>query len=161
MLQPLSVSASDFSDSELKAIYIYRLTKFISFKDNLITICTLDENPSSSKQHVGNVLATIIQKKKSSKLQIKENPFISEIKGCDILYIDKTKSTNLKDILAKTNEYPIVTVSDIKSFAIRGGIFGFIYDNNNRIKMQVNLPKSRKQNIKVSATLLEMIDVIE
>ncbi|MBL7215949.1 MAG: YfiR family protein, partial [Phycisphaerae bacterium] len=48
-----------------------------------------------------------------------------------------------------------LTISDLVGFAKRGGIIGFVEDNN-KIRFEINLDAAQKENIKIRSQLLTL-----
>ena len=154
-------SVTGVSEQEIKAVYLYKLSMFIYFDNKPTKICTLSNREEG--ESVGSIIKLNIKEKKIEKadnIQIILNPFISEINKCNIVYIDSSKEDLVKDILSAIDNQPIATVSDIKGFLFRGGMFSFVTTKESNIKMQVNYTNASSKKVKIDSTLLNMIKVI-
>ncbi len=147
--------AQKFSENEVKAAFIYKLTKFIKWGSDSLTFCTIGDDDSNSHK-IGQAVGKIAE-----NIKIISDIGLDQINSCNMLLIDDSKSNNLKNIFVQTSRKQIVTISDIKSFTRKGGMFGFISDSDGRIKLELNLYNAKESNIDVSSRLLEMIKVVE
>lgn len=150
-----SLSAAEFNESQVKAAYLYRLPSFMIWQNAgenpTISICVLDE-----EEEVGKNLSALVEKnKKKNALNVIENIAISQIKDCNILFISQSKEVVLQDALAKAAKHHVMTTSDIKGFTRRGGILGFVR-NNERITMEASIRNAKANDVKMGSKLLSL-----
>ena len=155
-----SLHAQKFSENEVKSAFLYKVTKFIRWGNNSnIVFCTIGEEDDTSIK-ISQAFSAITKGKKPP-FTIKPNIALNKIDKCNILYIDQSNSNNLKNIFSLTAGKPIVTVSGIKSFSRRGGMFGFITDSNGRIKLELNKGNAEISNVDIKSSLLEIINIVD
>ncbi len=70
------------------------------------------------------------------------------------------KSKELSQILNKTKDRNILTISDTRGFAQRGGILQ-LYFVSQKLKLKVNTHSAKLQNIKIKPTLLRIASVVK
>lgn len=151
---------------KIKAGYLYNFTKFITWpKINSATfnLCIIGADPFGAD-------IDPIEKKSAFSLPIKilrldEADFLSapNVKAvCHIFYVSATD--NLKIIFEKIQAYPykhkILVVGESEAFAAEGGMIGFV-KRDSQIKLQINLQSVQQTDLKISAKLLEIAELIK
>lgn len=149
-----------FEDTQIKAAMMYKLTKFIDWphKRQHIVLCTMGEDHHRSDITVADALRHILDKK-SSPMTLKSDIDPGEVGQCNIVFISADKIKEIKDILTVTRKHYVVTISDIKSFIRRGGIFGFYKDADCRVQLELSYDNLKKAGINLDTSLLEVIRV--
>ena len=84
---------------------------------------------------------------------------ITEIGGSNILFISRSESERVPEILSAVKNRPILTVSDGDTFANQGGIIQFVTDKN-RIRLRINLAAAQAANITISSKLLRVAEIV-
>lgn len=146
-------------ENKVKTAYIYNFTKFIDWPGQSA------ENEPIKICFVGNdTLRTAVGELKN--LQVKGRSInivrfndIGSLTSCDIIFISRSEERQLSQILERLQGTPALTVSDIPQFSRRGGMIGFVAENE-RVKIEVNPRVIRQAGLKVSAKLLEVARVI-
>jgi len=81
---------------------------------------------------------------------------IEELQECDLLFISADEADNISDILPVLNRRQgILTVSDARNFARKGGMIGFVQQEG-RIRFQINKRMARQANLAISSELLKL-----
>lgn len=158
ILQVSNVHAAPFTKNEIKAVFLYKLTKFIRWEKEKISLCFLGDIPDENNKTIVNALEDL-QGVDNKEFSLKGDIDIKDLKFCDFLFIGLEQEHNLKEVLFVTNKYKIVTLSDIPGFSKKGGMFGFIIDSN-KLGVELNFTNSRKNNININSSLMDMIKVI-
>ncbi|MCU7836629.1 MAG: YfiR family protein [gamma proteobacterium symbiont of Taylorina sp.] len=145
-------------EDKLKSIIVGKIAKFINWENSdsnefIITVY---------KNQLGNYFNSIHKGKKinDKKIRIKYINNIENLKFTNILYISKATSSELSSILNYIHEKNILTISDLRGFAQKGGIIQ-IYSLSQKLKLNINLKKAKKENIKIKASLLRMANIVE
>ena len=147
------------SEIDLKAVFIGRFSKFITWpesdRDKFI-ITVIDTNPFDSK------LDKLYKNKKihNKSIKIRYVTSIDDIKESDILFITIKNPKEVKKVLKYARENSILTVSDAKGFAQRGGIIQIDFVMR-KIKLKINNEASKEAKIKISSSLLNISEVIK
>jgi len=79
----------------------------------------------------------------------------AKINRCDMLFFCGSEARYIEKLLPLTELSATVTVSDIFDFAARGGMIGFVMENN-KVRFDINVAQCEKENIKVRSQLLEL-----
>ncbi len=150
------------SEYQLKGAYLYHFTKFVTWPDNAFTteqapfqICILGENP------FGQLLDALTQKTIHNKpITIVELPTKQSIHHCHLLFIAQSEQDQLTDILAITQNKPILTVGDMPHFTQQGGMIQFMRVNDT-LRFSINQKIALQSDLKISATMLQVGYVIQ
>ena len=145
-------------EDKLKSIIVGKIAKFINWensdsKEFVITVY---------KNQLGDYFNSIHNGKKinDKKIRIDYINNIENLKFTNILYISKATSAELSSIFNYINKKNILTISDLRGFAQKGGIIQ-IYSLSQKLKLNINLQKAKKENIRIKASLLRMVNIVE
>lgn len=150
--------ASQPSETEIKLVYLYNFTKFVSWpenafpaKDSPFKLCIFGDAPAQE-------LVASLRKKTTAgrRFDILFPKDLSDIPDCHITFFHQLSATLTKRILRATLASPTLTVSDLSGFANDGGIIEFVRDEQQRIRIRVNISNASKCKLNISATLLEI-----
>jgi len=158
-----SASAAKYTEDEVKAVYLFNFTSFISWpKDSFnntqeaFTYCSLGGENSVTK-----VLQEILlgEKVAGRIVLLKNITKLSDISNCQVLYLDKRKNQDIALILQTLKNSPTLTVSDAKGFAMQGGAVE-LSTKNEHIKLLINVAKVKATQLSISSKLLRIADLI-
>jgi hypothetical protein len=82
--------------------------------------------------------------------------------NCHIFYVSDVNNSRLifKKIQSSPNNANTLIVGGNDSFAAEGGMIGFV-NRNGKIKLQINLQSVKRTDLKISAKLLEIAELIK
>ena len=83
-----------------------------------------------------------------------------ELKDAHLVYIDSSREDRVPGILGRLGHDGILTVSDSRRFAARGGMIGLVVQNA-RIAFEANLDAIDRSRVKVSSKVLRLARVVE
>lgn len=156
--------AQSFSEAEIKAAYIFKLAKFITWNGahkSHIKFCYVESARSSEDISVGNSFKRLVSTKNAQdQWSVTHIRGLDGIKNCDVLFIAETEASSLSNILSLIGNADILTISDIRRFISKDGMLGFTLDNEDRVKMEANLGAIRKTNVMLSAVVLELMQQV-
>ena len=153
------------SEYFVKALYLYNFTKFVQWpgdyavgKNPEINICVTGKDP------FGNELTNIEKASTATlKLNVLRGVSESQFTSCHVLFIGASEESRIDAILAKTAGQPILTVSEVKNFAERGGNIGFVnveqavgLFSKEKLKLEVNRKAATGSHLKIDANLLQI-----
>ena len=125
----------------LKAVYIEKLTRFISWPYSAFKFNSGD---SIVFGIYGETALTEIAKQlykdreiKSKKVKIVQLNDSSDFSKCNILFISNLPENKLYSLFDRLYGKPILTISDTKEYAEKGIMINFII-RNGRIKFEIN-----------------------
>lgn len=142
-----------YTDATVKAAYIFNLSSFIDFPSQRkqLDICIIGDDL------IGISLANLQAQKlpKSQNITISKREVNSSYDSCELLYISSQNADQLSHILYKTETLPILTISDIDSFAQKGGMVELV-NTGKKVQLHINLIEIKKKNLKISGKVLEI-----
>ena len=158
-----NAEAQDVYEDQIKSVFLFNLTHFVTwpFPD--------DQRPSTFNIGVyGNasfqkVLAQTVESETKDGHQLKVTSVrdLTKITNeCRIVFIAKEVGSDWERIHKKIKGLPILTVSDLKDFASRGGMVALLRENNN-IKIEVNYTRVQQAGLSMSAKLLRLARIVE
>ena len=149
---------SKAEEYQVKAVFLYNFTQFIewpeaAFKnpDEPFVIGIMGDDP------FGNYIDQTVEGESigTHPIKIKRCNDLRGALSCHILYINSVEKEWMRTILSTVSEKNILTVSDDPSFNNLGGIIRF-YTEDNKIRLQINLPRSKEAQLLISSKLLSV-----
>ncbi len=159
MQSPQKRTASD--ESEVKAVFLFNFAQFVDWPpsklpaDSAIVIGVLGKDPFG--KYLDETVAN--ETVNGHPLKVERYSTIQRIGNCHILFINPSRTIRVVDVLKKLGDKNILTVSDEANFAKQGGMIHFINENN-RIKLMVNLGSVRESQISISSKLLSLAEIV-
>jgi YfiR/HmsC-like len=80
---------------------------------------------------------------------------VSDTANCRIVYVNPSKDTPLKSVLATLGNANVLTVSDAAGFTDQGGMIQFVLDGN-RVRFEINLAAAQRAGLNLSSQLLKV-----
>ncbi len=150
-----AAQSSSYSEYDIKAGFIYKFISFVQWPKEkeppkTITIGIIGKSPfgKAFKDVEGKLVEkrTLVIKFFDSKVDYKT------LKQCQILYVSKSEDKKLKAILKAVENLPILTVSDSKGFAEKGGCVGFVKQRG-KVKFEINNTSAKKAKLVIRSML--------
>lgn len=138
---PLSLHAQPADEYTIKAVWLERFTRFIDWpKNNRVndhrknfTIGIIGTDPFNGKlEQVYND-----QRIKNKPVTVLRLESYAEIEKCDLLFISASEADQLANILNKTWNKAILTISDTPGFGQKGVLINFYWDLE-KIRFEIN-----------------------
>lgn len=146
------------SEYDVKLVYLYNFTRFIQWPNDAFSdsespyaICVLGDIPSKDS-------ALQLQKKRSRNrpISIQFLESNNETDNCHILFITKSvEFTTMNSIIREASENTL-TIGESPGFAKHSGEIGFMLDNRNRVRVEINLHRAQQKKFDIRAKLLEI-----
>jgi len=150
-------------EAKVKSAYIYNFTKFVGWKALKnepatvpLKVCVLGTNAIASA--LGEIATLKAQGRSIQVTYLAETT--DALRQSHILVICRSEQDRLPHILRQLQGSSVLTVSDIPQFAKKGGMIGLFTDQD-RVKIEINLPVVRQAGLDMSAKLLEVAKLIE
>jgi hypothetical protein len=89
------------------------------------------------------------------KLAVRRIAKVQDGSSCSILYISSSEESQLTPILSTAQRFGALTVSDIPRFAERGGVIGFVVQQD-KIRFEVNRGAAEQSHLALSSELLKV-----
>jgi hypothetical protein len=160
---------NDSVEYKIKAGYLYNFTKFVTWpEDNFETfnLCILGVDPFHEKiDPIENKLAFGRPIKIFRFDSLKTLSHTNDKPQCHIIFISSSIGSAIKDTINKNtlvikNINKTLTVGEGNDFAMQCGMVGFV-NRDGKIKLQINLTRIKQSDLKVSAKLLEVAEIVE
>jgi hypothetical protein len=157
---PAGRAAAEPSEAELKAEFVERFTRFVEWSsDDLpeddFTLCV-----------VGDSDVTPYLKKIAKKRKLHNRTAVvavldsgDDVTECQVVVIAGSDKKKLRSILRRTDERPILTISDASGAGRMGSIINF-YRDANHVKFEINTRAAKDAGLKVRSKLLRLAKVV-
>lgn len=148
---------------DLKAALMFNFTQFVEWPastfrspDAPFIIGILGRDP------FGNVIDDLVRTESCGmhRIQVVRYRRVEDIDSCQMLFIPESERNRLPRILAAVKGRPILTVSDIEGFALRGGMMRLWKQPDGRIHLRINLNEVKAAGLMVSSKLLRVAEVV-
>ncbi|WP_353570858.1 YfiR family protein [Candidatus Albibeggiatoa sp. nov. BB20] len=155
-------SQPNIRESEIKAVYLFNFSLFTSWPANSdsnagnFNICVLGDDPFGNNLDIAVANETVSDRPVVVRriLHYKNTDF------CQILYISQSEQPKLKKIMTHLEGKPILTVSDIPSFVVNGGMIEF-YRRKTKVRFFVDPKTVVDAGLKISSKLLRVAKVVQ
>jgi len=147
---------------QVKAAFLFNFAQFVDWPAPALplpgaplVIGILGEDP------FGNTLDEIVRGEQvhDRTLQIQRYRRVEEIGECHVLFISRSESGRLEQILASLRGRSILTVGDMENFARRGGMVRLITEKN-KVRIRISRDVAEAAGLKISSKLLRASEVI-
>jgi hypothetical protein len=147
---------------QVKAVFLFNFVQFVTwpaaaFPDPQwpITIGILGNDP------FGPFLEAAVQGEviDGRSLTVKRFQQIEEVSGSHMLFVSKSESGRLGQILAAVQGKSILTVGETAAFARQGGIINFITVDS-KVRYEINVEAAKRANLDISSKLLRLAKIV-
>jgi hypothetical protein len=144
---------------DLKAAYIYNITKFIYWESNTpvneFIIGVLGPSP------IYEPLLEVVKSKtvNNKKIIIRQYAKVEDLNDCIMLFIPENTSIPLDELLNKAKSKKILTISEKEGYGKRGTAINFV-NVNDKLKFEVNIKTLESLGLKASAQFLKLTIII-
>jgi hypothetical protein len=155
--------AQEASEYQVKAAFLYNFAKFVewppqAFKNptDPIVIGVLGKNP------FGDALTAAVAGKTlgARAFQVREISNAQQAAACQIVFVSSSERKRLGPLLAGIGNDAVLTVGETDNFAAAGGIINFKIDAAS-VRLQINMEAARKAQLRISAKLLSLAEIVE
>jgi len=147
---------------QLRAVMLFRFAQFVEWPPlafesptSPLVIGVLGENP------FGEAVEVAVRGETAHGHPIRVEYFHQpqDIKACHILYISRSETGHVKEILRSLAGRSILTVSDIEGFALeRGGVVRFVAEPD-RVTIRINLESAKTAGLLIDSRLLRLAQI--
>jgi len=150
------------TEYQVKAVFVYNFSRFVewppqafSAPDEPFVIGILGGDPFGAR------LDEAVRGEQIDRhpLLVRRFRNLGEIGDCRILYIDRSESAQLQQILAALAHRSTLTVSDLDGSSQRGVMIQFTTENN-RIRLRINVESARASGLTISSKLLRSAEIV-
>lgn len=155
-------TAPPAAEYQVKAAYLFNFGQFVEWPVHAydspsapFVIGVVGEDP------FGNTLDEAIAGESlgGHPLVVRRFKNIEDISACNILFIGRSEAARLDETLKAMKGRSVLTVTDIAGAERRGAIIVLVNDNN-RIRMRINVAAAKASNLVISSKLLRPAEVV-
>ncbi len=154
----LAQSATDLTEYQIKAAFIYNFAKFVNWPDEAfendttaLTIGIIGDDPFD------HYLDDVVRDKRihGRRVHIVYFVAIKEIRDCHVLFISRSHESWLAGIVVKARKGNMLTIGESKDFLERGGIIRLITVGN-KVRFEIEQDIAIKSGLLLSSRLLKL-----
>lgn len=154
--------AQTVSEYQAKALYLYNFAKFVDWPVEAfpssaapLQMCVFKENP------FGSDLEQIVEGKviAGHAVMIVTVQNEDQARGCHIVFISRSQSKQLNQILGVLGHVSALTVGESKGFVQQGGIINFVVQDD-RVQFEVNQKAAELVRLNISSRLLSLAKLV-
>jgi hypothetical protein len=160
MLMSTHSAAAELGEYDIKAGMVYNFILFVEWppesfgKGRFLEICLAGDSQA------GRSFTRLNGKPyKDKTINVRQVKGPGSIGGCNLLFIQNSENNLLQQYLLVARKRAVVTVSDIDSFAVNGGMIGF-YEQGGKIRFEINLEAARQAKITIYSQLLKLARIV-
>lgn len=150
-----------YDERMVKAAFIYNFAKFTDWPqeafesaDSPLRVCVLGTNT------LGTAISTIVGKTvKTRPVVASQIPDAKLSAGCHVIFVSKTKRSELPAILDVLHARPLLLISDMPNFARLGGTIN-LYKRKSRLRFKINLEAAGKAGLRLSSKMLKLGEIV-
>ena len=150
------------SEYQVKAVFLFNFAQFVDWPaeafprpDAPFVIGVLGQDPFGSQLDDVARGETVNRR----PLVIERYRSVAEIRDCNILFIGSTESGHLDEILSALKGRSILTVGDADPAGQRGVMIQLVNENN-RIRLRINVAAAKAGNLTISSKLLRPAEIV-
>jgi hypothetical protein len=156
------LSAEVVSDNQVEALFLFNFAHFVAWPaaggsemSGPFTIGVL------GNEQIGARLDETVRGESvdGRPLTVLHFHRIEDMVNCQVLFIDSSETPQLRRIVSTLNNRSTLTVSDIPGAAEQGVMIQFV-EENNRIRLRVNVEAARAAGLTLSSKLLRAAELV-
>ena len=153
--------AEQLPEYSVKAAFLYHFVEFVEWPADAplpatITIGVLGKDP------FGDLLDRAILHKvvMGRALAVRRFETVEDLQPCQILFVSSSEMSRLPQAFALLGVAPVLTVGEADRFARRGGMIGFVFEDD-RVRLEINLGAAEAAGLRVSSKLLSVARLVK
>jgi hypothetical protein len=161
LLRASAALGQDVTEPALKAAFIYNFVQFTNWPADLLpatapfVICVLGEAA------VGDALERTVKGRGFAGHGINVSRVTVEgaLRSCHLVYISGGTQKDAAAIVTVLAGAPVLTISDVRDFARRGGMADFFVENG-KMRFNINLEAAKRARLQFSSKLLTLARLV-
>jgi len=158
----VSAPAAAFEEYQVKAVFLYNFVQFVEWPmeafsgaDSPVVIGVLGEDPFD-----GDLDALVRDERVNERpVLVRRYRRVEEVQDCHLLFISRSESDRIEQILASLRGRPILTVNDTEGGAQRGVMIRLVLVES-KVRIRINLEAARAANLTLSSKLLRPAEIV-
>jgi hypothetical protein len=154
----LRAQAPQPTEYEVQAAYLSNFGRFVEWparpaanEKDPFYVCVLGQDPFGSLLDAALKGETI----GGAPMAARRVASAADAANCRIVFVNSTKDSELKGILATLRNSRALTVSDTFDFTRQGGMIQFVLEGN-RVRFEINLAAAQRAGLTLSSQLLKV-----
>jgi hypothetical protein len=155
-------SAAEAPEYQVKSVFLFYFTQFVSWPAGAFAdartpfvIGILGDDPFGA-----NLEGAVRGEKADGRpIEVRHFSRVKDVDVCHILYVSRSESAELSNVLSVLNKRSILTVSDIEGFSRDGGMIRFVTENN-KVRLRINVDAAKAAGLLISSKLLRPSEII-
>jgi hypothetical protein len=159
----LHAAAATPTDQQVKAVFVYNFSHFVDWP---ATAFDSGDEPFVIGVMGNDTFAGLLEDAVRGE-HVNAHPIqVRRISASDadsplhILYVDRSESRQLEQVVAQVKDRGTLTVSDLEDATQRGAMIQFV-NVNNRIRLRINVDSARTAGLTVNSNLLRQADIVQ
>lgn len=147
---------------QVEAVFLFNFTQFVSWPvepsasvNEPFALCILGEDPFG--KYLDEVVAG--ETAQGRPLQVLRLNSAEDATRCQIVFVGKSESARVGELLARLAGHATLTVSDMEDFGRRGGMVRFVVENR-RVRLRINVEAARSAGLTFSSNLLRIAEIV-
>ncbi|MCE0499621.1 MAG: YfiR family protein [Methylacidiphilales bacterium] len=162
-LEPARAQSDTSKEYQIQAAFLFHFAQFVKWPGNSFTgpdapfsIGILGDDP------FGAVIDATVQGEtiNNHRLIVVRSQRIEDLEGCQIIFVSRSAEAQVGEILSQLGSRPVLTVSEVESFAHDGGDIDF-YLSDGKVRFEINPQAARQCGLKISSQLLALGKIVE
>jgi hypothetical protein len=150
--------AQESKEYQLKAAFLFNFAQFVKWPPDSFSnagapfyIGILGDDP------FGTALEETIRGEtiNNHRLTVVRAQRIEDLKDCQMIFVCRSEESHVGEILSQLGSKPILTVSEVESFARNGGDIDF-YLSGGKVRFEINPQSAQRCGLKISSQLLSL-----
>jgi hypothetical protein len=157
-----SAAGSAALEYQIKAVFLFNLAQFVEWPAETfaeteapLVIGILGDDPFGA--YIDEAVRG--EKVDGRSVTIRRYSRASEIGRCHILFISRSESAGVGEILAALKGRSILTVSDMDEFSQFGGMIRFVTVNN-KVRLRINNGAAKSAGLRICSKLLRPAEIV-
>ncbi len=158
-----TAQASAVREYQVKAVFLFNFTQFVAWPAGAfsgarepLVIAILGDDP------FGRDLDDTVRGEKvdSRSIVVRRYRNVEDIDVCHVLFVGKSESERIEQIVARLKNRSVLTVSDFDGSGRRGGMIRFVSENNH-VRLRIDLAATKAAGLVVSSKLLRVAEIVD
>ncbi len=156
----LAAESARIGEYEVKAAFLYHFASFVEWPagagaERGLVIGILGDDPFGSDLDAMAEGKTVNDR----TLTIRRAMRPDDLRGCAIVFISRSETSHLAEILDTLRKWNVLTVGESEDFAASGGIITFT-TRENKVHFIINQYAAAQARLKISSKLLNVADSV-
>jgi hypothetical protein len=147
---------------QIKAAFLFNFIQFVEWPETAfpaydapVRIGILGDDPFGQSMEATVKGESI----RNRRLVVERSHRVEDLQGCHLIFFCKSENRQMREILARLDGRPVLTVSESEGFARRGGVIAF-YPDGKKVRFEINSETAHRAGLKMSSQLLELGKIV-